>query len=473
MQRTDNFGGSGNVSRRGFLKTGLWGLSGVGLADAFSVPSEAAANISRFARGSHFIVDGIDRIPVEVPFRKTPERNMARELPHWKYFEICEVKLRCGQLGYGETMLWYTHHATNDDDVERALGRNAAELMWDDSLGSGLQMALFDAVARTAGVPIHALLGSKQHERTPLSWWNFDMPPEDWAAECQEALRQGYTDFKTKGRPWFDIWKQVEVAAQVVPESFKLDIDFNGTLLDAERAIPILKDLEAYPQVGIYESPIPQSDIAGNQSIRAATRVPLAMHYGSPAPLVALKEDVCDGFVLNGGASRLLREAAVAVMADKPFWLQLVGTGITAAWSLHFGAVSSHARWPAVNCHQLYTHQLLSESIRVRDGFAAVPDTPGLGFEIDRDTIERFRINQLIKRPDPSRLIETLWPDGRRMYFANDGQLTFMFDQVRKTDFPFFERGVTTRLVPNDGSPGWTQLYEQARRGPVFLKKPR
>jgi sugar lactone lactonase YvrE len=51
-----------------------------------------------------------------------------------------------------------------------------------------------------------------------------------------------------------------------------------------------------------------------------------------------------------------------------PFWLQLTGTGITAAWSLHFGGVLSQATWPAVNCHQLYTHTLLTKPIVVKDG---------------------------------------------------------------------------------------------------------
>ena len=44
---------------------------------------------------------------VNVPFREVPARNMARELPHWSYFEIVEVRLRGGSTGFGETMLYY------------------------------------------------------------------------------------------------------------------------------------------------------------------------------------------------------------------------------------------------------------------------------------------------------------------------------------------------------------------------------
>ena len=110
-------------------------------------------------------------------------------------------------------------------------------LMWDDDLGAGLQMALFDAVAKAAEVPVHALLGKKIYEKTPLSWWNIDTSVKDMALECAEAYKQGYMSYKTKGRPWFDVWAQVEEASKVVPKNFKIDMDFNDTLLDAERAI--------------------------------------------------------------------------------------------------------------------------------------------------------------------------------------------------------------------------------------------
>jgi galactonate dehydratase len=415
-----------------------------------------------------FEVERIERTTVKVPFREVPQRAMDRELPHWRYSEIIEVHLRCGAVGHGETLLYYTWGVPTDEAVSRAVGKNAASLVWNDSLGAGLQMALFDAVARGLDVPIHRLLGKQVHDKTPLSWWNIDMPPEDMAAECAEAQRQGYTAYKTKGRPWFDLWAQVEAVARTVPESFKLDLDFNDTLLDAERAIPILKQLEKYGQIDIYETPIPQADVPGNQAIRKATRVQIAMHYGNPPPAVALKEEICDGFVVGGGAREVMDAGAVCAMADKPFWLQLVGTGITAAFSLHFGAVLSHARWPAVNCHQLFQHSLLTAPIQVVEGFAQVPEGPGLGYEIDKDAVKRYRTDKPAQRPEPRRLIEISWADGRRMYIANTGQVNFMLHLAMQGKIPYYERGVQTRLLPDDGSDRWRELYERARKEPVF-----
>ncbi len=451
-----------HMPRRDFLKASMGAASAAVLGGLWTRSAVA------LPREQDLRIVNIERTTVKLDFRPAPNRAMSRELPHWKYSEVFEVRLQSGDVGLGETLLYYTWGATDDADVARAEGRNAAALMWDDSLGAGLQMALFDAVARAAQVPVHRLLGSQVHENTPLSWWNIDTSAADMASECAEAHRQGYTAYKTKGRPWFDLWRQMDLATAAVPETFKIDMDFNDTLLDAKRALPIIKDMDAYPQFAICESPIDQANIKDNQIIRRAMKAGLAMHYGTPDPIVALKEEICDGFVVGGGASKVMAAGRVAAMANKPFWLQLVGTGITAAFSLHFGAVLSHATWPAVNCHQLFTTDMLAKPIVVRDGMAEVPTTPGLGYQLDRAALERYRVEKPRRRPDPPRLIETTWPNGQKVFYAPTGEVNFMLNPARRGETPFFRRGADTRLVPNDGSAQWRKRFEAAKNGPVF-----
>ena len=285
------------ATRRAFLAS----AAALAARPLFAAPNQT--------REQHLKIADIRRTTVKVPFRPVPARNMDREIPHWRYSEVFEVTLKSGYVGIGETLLYYTWGATQDHHVRGAMGRNAAEMMWDDSLGAGLQMALFDAVARTMDVPVHRLLGRQAHARTPLSWWNIDTSPADMAAECKLAFESGYLAYKTKGRPWFDLWQQMDAACEVVPDSFKIDMDFNDTLLDAERAAPILDRLDKYPQVGIIETPIPQYKLKDNRRICEATEIPIAMHYGHPRPDVAVRERVCDGFVVGGGRARSWRRA--------------------------------------------------------------------------------------------------------------------------------------------------------------------
>lgn len=455
----------GLLDRRRFL-----GASGLALAATLAGSGPRAWARSR-AQGTDFRVEKVDRTTVRLPFRETPGRALAREIPHWDHFEIVEVTLGSGHVGFGESMIYYSWGVTDDEDIARVLGKNAASLMWDDSLGSGLQQALFDAVARGLDVPLHRLLGDQTHDTTPVAWWNIDIPPSDWVSECQEAYARGYRAMKTKGRPWFDIWACADAVRDTIPENFTIGIDFNDTLLTAERGLPILKELEQTPQIGFFETPIPQSDVEGNVRIRNAVETPIALHYGTPRPAVVIKEGVCDGFVVGGGASRLVDTNAVAATADMPFWLQLVGSDITAAWSLHCGAVLSHATWPAVNCHQLFASRLLTQPILLTEGYAPIPTGPGLGFELDRDALDRYRVEKPAERPDPPRLIETTWPDGRRLYTANTGKVNFMLNAANAGQIPYFERGVDSRLVPDDGSDAWRRRYQRARSEGPFLER--
>ena len=188
-------------ARRLFLKQSA-GLVGMLALSGFS---RSALRVNgAVAAEKHFEITDIKRTTVKLEFRPTPRRNMDREIPHWRYTELCDVTLKCGVTGTGETLLFYTWGVTPDEAVQRVIGRSAIEMMWDDSLGAGLQMALFDAVGRAADVPVHALLGNKSNQMTPLSWWNIDTSAEDMASECNEAMRLGYMSYKTKGRPWFD-----------------------------------------------------------------------------------------------------------------------------------------------------------------------------------------------------------------------------------------------------------------------------
>jgi L-alanine-DL-glutamate epimerase-like enolase superfamily enzyme len=440
--------------------------SGV-LQPPFSPHAAALANPA--AGHLNLNVTTIETVWVNVPLRPVPARRMLAENHDWTYFQIHKVQLACGVVGLGETMPFYTWGRPTAETLAYAQGRNAAELMWNDQLGAGLQMALFDAVAKASDVPVYRLLGPKHRDRAFISWWDLDMAGDDWVLECGEALAQGYTAFKTKARPWRNLVEDCRTLSKTLPPHFTLDMDFNDFLLDVSHATQVLQDLAQLPNVAAFETPIPQSDVAGNRFLRSQTRVPIAMHYGVPPVMTALKEEVCDVFVVGGGASAVMQTGAVAAMANKPFWLQLVGTGITAAFALHFAAVLSHATWPAVNCHQLYVHPLIKPGIAVENGTAGIPERPGLGFELDEDAVAKYRIEPLARPPDPPEaLMAVRWPTGAVSYYASSAQY---WDDFRSGRFPVFVKGVRFDYIPQNGSREWKELHERAKQGGFFSKE--
>ena len=56
------------------------------------------------------------------------------------------------------------------------------------------------------------------------------------------------------------------------------------------------------------------------------------------------------------------------------------------------------------------------------------------------------------------------------MYFARDGTVNFKFTCVKAGEILYFENGVDTCLVPDDGSAKWLDLVEKSRQRPCFLK---
>ncbi len=410
------------------------------------------------------IVKQIELIYLDVPFTPHTDKHIQYWLPAWRIFQICKLSLDNGQVGWGETLHNYTWSQVPEDIEKRAVGRPAAELMWDDSLGAGVQMALFDAVARAQGVPVYRLLGAKVRDWCPISWWNIDMPAKDWAEECRQAVKAGYTSAKLKARPWFDLHAGIQAIRRVVPAGFHLDLDYNGTLGNSANAVPHLKELEAYEQVAMIESPIPQNDVAGNRQIRTRFNRPLAMHYGNPPIMTALAEDVTDGFVLGVGTSRLLRQAAICEEANKPFWLQLVGSGITTAWAAHMGAVLSQAKWPAITCMNVWQHPLITPGHEIRGGFYRVPETPGLGVEIDQAALKRYRVDYDTVETPPH-LYRYVRASGEVTYYACDRQ---ELHQVYPSDAqPISEKGSTLEVVPDDGSSAFQKLYRETVQASV------
>ncbi|MCW5850006.1 MAG: enolase [Anaerolineae bacterium] len=412
-------------------------------------------------------IKDVERIVVDVPFTPRCQEWNAREVWQWRISEVVRVTTDVPDLvGYGETILHYTWGRTSDAAVEAVRGGNPADWLGDDTLGAGLQMALYDLVGKALGVPVYRLFNlPRVREWCPISWWNIDMPPETNAAEAREAVEQGYTSYKIKIRPWWDVYEQVEGISAVTPPHFRLDLDWNQMLINLGNAAPVLAELDRYPRIAIYESPILQRDVEGQRLLRQKTTRPIALHFGEPPFPTVVRDAVCDGFVVSGGVASILRQGALAAAFEKPFWLQMVGTGLTTALSAHLGAVLPFAQWPSVNCLNNYADDLLGEPLTVQAGYVKVPEGPGLGIEIDEAALTRYRMQPPYAHPAPRLLLSVAWPGGRVMHYAN--MRPQCWDDFLMGNQPAQERGVRMEVHPDDGTTEWADLYARVQHGPV------
>jgi hypothetical protein len=89
-------------------------------------------------------IKDVERITLRVPFTERVRRWNALLVWQWQIVEVIVVTTDDGSVGYGETLPHYTWGKVSDAALERVRGCNPAALLGDDSLGSGLQMAIYD-----------------------------------------------------------------------------------------------------------------------------------------------------------------------------------------------------------------------------------------------------------------------------------------------------------------------------------------
>lgn len=401
-----------------------------------------------------YTIESIERTALCIPFHERCHLVKTTRVNGWSMVDLYRVRA-AGIEGIGENLAFYGSPTSKEESFDRVVGRSVFDLLNDDTLGAGIQMALYDLAGKLIDLPCHRLLGEQAREACPVSWWAQDMKPEEWANEAMTAVSQGFTSMKVKARPWFDIDAQLADVCAAVPAHFKVDVDFNGLLLGVDHAAPLIQKLESrHHNLAIVESPIPQSDVAGNALLRRKIATPISMHFGNPPAPTAVREGVCDGFVISGGATGVRSRGNFAAHHDMPFWLQLVGTGLTTIWSVHLGAILKTARWPYIPCINIYEHPLVA-SFEIDGGLVPVPEGAGLGVEIDEDAVARYRVEKDFVKPDPRQIHTIHWPDGRDTHYP-DGRYRQDFLDGK---LPVFLPGISLDRRIDDGSDDFDRAY--------------
>jgi len=132
---------------------------------------------------------------------------------------------------------------------------------------------------------------------------------------------------------------------------------------------------------------------------------------------------------------------------------------------VQLGAVLEMAQWPAVNCLNMYSDDLLTRPLTIKDGYVRVPDGPGLGVDVDEAALMRLKMEPPYEHPKQRHLLAIAWPDGRKRYFANIQQC---WTDAYRGNLPIHEHGAHLELVADDGSPDWDTLQTRAQSGPVL-----
>src|SRR3954468_3270133 len=257
---------------------------------------------------------------------------------------------------------------------------------------SAFDMALWDAMAIAAGVPLATLLGAAPR---PVRAYNSCglglMGPQAAADEAEALLEGGMQAVKLRlGHP--TLAEDLAVTRAVrrrLPERVELMVDYNQALSRFE-ALERGRALQ-FEGVGWLEEPIRHDDLPGNAEIARTLELPLQLgeNFDGPKDLLrALQAQACD-----------LAMPDVARIGGVTGWMQAAGVA-----EAHGIPMSSHLM-PEVSAHLLaatptcqwleyvdWTDALAQAPARITDGHWQIPERPGTGLAWDAQKVARHRM---------------------------------------------------------------------------------
>lgn len=262
---------------------------------------------------------------------------------------------------------------------------------------AAVDVAVWDLKGKLTGLPCAHLMGLYRNSVPAYASGGYyfdDVDPTRAVEEEVSAwLEQGYSAVKIKigGAPLEVDVARVAAARRLLGDHGQLMLDANNAWRDAFSARNALARLEDF-RVTWVEEPLSPDDVYGHRELRERCRIPIATgeieatRWGF-APLI--RERAADVIqpdaAVVGGLTEWRRIANTAASFDlpvAPHWfsdlhVHCVASAPNALWIEHF-----------TDRRILNVMELFEQSLIVKDGWAKVPEEPGLGILLDDASVE-------------------------------------------------------------------------------------
>jgi len=345
---------------------------------------------------------------------------------------VVEIRTDKGTTGWGEC---YGPAAVNKALIEtqyrpRVIGRDPfdVEVVWEDLYNrikdygatgfaitalSGIDIALWDIMGRAVGKPVHKLIGGAHRTElmayaTGLYFTDMDRLIPEAVEEARKYAAEGFRAVKMKiglGDPKLDL-ARVEAVRGAIGPDVRLAVDANHCFT-VPQAIRLGRAMEPL-DILWFEEPVSPEDRDGYAEVTRALDMAVAggenefTRWGfrdtiARKAMDIVQPDVCAA----GGISECRKIAALAsahgVECVPHAWGSAIGLAATVQFLAALPDTPPALRPvpPMLEFEQTpnpLRDELAREPIRQSGGMVRVPEGPGLGIEVDRAVLERFKV---------------------------------------------------------------------------------
>jgi muconate cycloisomerase len=365
----------------------------------------------------------IETIPVQVPINPQRAIRGGRGYHTVSPFLIIKIHTDMDIIGLGEvscTPGWSgedqvtaAHFIKNflapllegedPTEVERLTLKLRGGVAGNPFTKAGLEMALWDILGKSAGLPLYRLLGGPVREFVPTKFSVSGLEPDKAAEIAAWAVEQGFRTMKVKVglEPEGDVARVRAVREAVGPE-VRLGVDANGGW-SPRVAIQTIRRLAAY-NIYFAEQPVPALDVAWLADVRRQVEVPVmadeSVYTLQDAMAIARAgaADILSAYVGKGGGIGPARK--IAAIAEASGLSCTLGSnlelGVASAAMIHVAMATPGITAEEFPCDILtpffYEADLLAEPLPITAGQARPFDRPGLGVALDDAQVEHYRV---------------------------------------------------------------------------------
>ena len=330
---------------------------------------------------------------------------------------IVRVRTESGVEGWGEADpggLLFTGdtcelvmQSIRDGGAKRVLGHcveewveNSEGLNNHGSIGAALDVAMYDALAKTRRQPLWTLLGEKCRDTIDLLWPTSSGTAVEDLNVIKPRINNGFHTFMLKmgSRSVEDDLVRMREVVQTLPSNVRVMVDANqGWSL--EEALTFFDGIGDLPLV-LIEQPVKADDHESLIRLRKVSPVPVSVDESlqtvEDARLI-VKKKAASVFSIkvskNGGLrtgleiGHIAQENGISVLMNS-----MLELGITQCASLHLGCVLHNI----LDCGHAYMSTLrMSDDITdfsdfIHQGKAGLPSGPGLGICVYERKIKKY-----------------------------------------------------------------------------------